>query len=56
MLSEFFNLISLQAFVSQFIDYTLLTVVFLSLFALIYNIKESRKNKVESIKVLPHQN
>lgn len=45
MLIEFFNLLFLKAFASQFVNYALLTVAFFSLFLLINNLMEAKKIK-----------
>lgn len=49
MLIQFFNLVFLEAFAFQFVNYALLTVAFLTFFALINNLLELKK--VNSFKV-----
>lgn len=53
MLTQFFNLVFLKAFVFQFVNYAILTVAFFTFFALINNIRLALKVKpINNNKVL----
>lgn len=52
MLIQFFNFVFLKAFAFQFVNYALLTVAFVTFFALINSIMELRKVKTFKNKAL----